>query len=177
MAHCERKKSTLTAEEKKYTPKYVFLRESVQFEWTLQLRRSIIDNHVGSDRDKRFALVTEWTAKELREFASIVGFGYIGCFIQADGVDKTSYQCEATMVPFFPSTSPISQRNSYWRYRQSDKITDVTICSQYDLLYLLLYSCNAKLAPKWQNAEGSIGRNIIDKISTCLLYTSDAADE
>ena len=77
-----------------------------------------VKDYIDSKRKQQLQLTSDWTAKELREFASTLGFGYVGCFIHSDGVEQASFQCEPSMVPFFPSDVPVALRTTYWRFRK-----------------------------------------------------------
>ena len=74
VAYCEKQ----NFKEERNIPRFVFIRESSHFEWKPVQCVNIFKNYIYWMQGHQIQLATEWIAKALREFATIL---VLGCVI------------------------------------------------------------------------------------------------
>ena len=61
---------------------------------------------------------------DLRAVATFLGLEYVGTWLETTG-EKSSFQCDATTVPYFPRDVPVRRRVTYWRWTRGSGVVDV----------------------------------------------------
>ena len=120
-------------------PHYVMLRTDSSAEWVLRSFETIYVKHVRDERHSSYEVESPICVQDLMHLAMFFSLHYCGPRMNALGDSESLFLETSTVLPFFPSSSTLCQRVTYWKMYDESKCKTVVLIASTDNLLLSLF--------------------------------------
>ena len=118
------------------------IRKDSSSEWIVRDFASVYDHHVVRKDTQDYDVDSQIGVRDFNNLAAFLGFQYCGPRMNALGDNESVFLETSALLPYFPSSTTLCQRTTYWRmYDGSKSKSDVVIASVDNLLLSIFDFC------------------------------------
>ena len=115
------------------------LRKDSSSEWVMRDVRATYDNHAHLNTRKPHNVGSQLCLKDLNNLATVFNLQYCGPRMNALGDNESVFLETSALLPYFPSSTTLCQRVTYWRMFDASRNRNDVIMASLDNLLLSLF--------------------------------------